>query len=168
MKACVKCLIEKPLSEFSKHRNFKDGLHADCKACCSAKSSAWYKANKDRAVAARIAWKTANSEKFKSYANTYKRANKGMVNANTAKRHAAKMRAIPQWANKFFIDEIYVLSALRTKVMGFQWHVDHIVPLQSKIVCGLHTEANLRVIPWIENVKKHNRYWPDMPGESNV
>lgn len=91
-----------------------------------------------------------------------------MVNADTAKRHAAKMRAIPAWANKFFIEEIYVLSALRTAMFGFQWHVDHIVPLQSELVCGLHTEANLRVIPWIDNVRKHNRHWPDMPGELNA
>lgn len=41
-------------------------------------------------------------------------------------------------------------------------HVDHIVPLQSNWVCGLHCEANLRVIPGAENESKRNFWWPQM------
>ena len=77
-------------------------------------------------------------------------------------RRARKMQAMPKWANEFFIKEAYALAQLRTKVMGFKWHVDHIVPLTSKVVCGLHTHDNLQVIPMLENSKKSNRWWPDM------
>jgi hypothetical protein len=42
-------------------------------------------------------------------------------------------------------------------------HVDHIVPLVSKFVCGLHCEANLQLLPGPENQRKGNRVWPDMP-----
>ena len=74
-----------------------------------------------------------------------------------------KLNAIPAWANKFFIEEAYHLAKLREKMCGGVWHVDHIVPLKSKVVCGLHVEHNLRVIPGTDNIKKGNRYWPDMP-----
>ena len=56
-----------------------------------------------------------------------------------------------------------VSAMQRTKAIGFQWHVDHIVPLQSPIVCGLHTIENLQVIPGALNLAKGNRMWPQMP-----
>lgn len=41
--------------------------------------------------------------------------------------------------------------------------LDHIVPLKSDFVCGLHWHGNIQLLSMSENRKKNNRYWPNMP-----
>ncbi|MDP3939632.1 MAG: hypothetical protein Q8R92_16065 [Deltaproteobacteria bacterium] len=107
------------------------------------------------------AWREANPEKWADVKRRWRKSNPGKVVAsNTARQERT---ATPAWANEFFIEEIYELAQLRTRLTGYEWHVDHVVPLRSKIVCGLHVEFNLRVIPAVHNLAKGNRHWPDMP-----
>lgn len=97
----------------------------------------------------------------------WKKRNPAAVSKSTQDRNAKKLRATPSWANEFFIEEAYRLAKLREKVCGGRWHVDHAVPLRSKMVCGLHVEHNLQVIPRSANTSKSNRWWPDMPGAAS-
>jgi hypothetical protein len=66
-------------------------------------------------------------------------------------REIAEVRQTPKWANRAKIREIYV-----NRPEGY--HVDHIVPLRGKNVCGLHVENNLQYLPALENMKKHNKF----------
>lgn len=59
--------------------------------------------------------------------------------------------------------EFYALSKKLSEESGEKHNVDHIVPLNNKLVCGLHCEANMQVISSAENFAKNNFYWPDMP-----
>jgi hypothetical protein len=69
-----------------------------------------------------------------------------------AMRHTlAKRKQIPPWANNEKIMEIYA-----NRPAGY--HVDHIVPLQGEIVCGLHVENNLQYLPARENMSKQNHF----------
>lgn len=73
----------------------------------------------------------------------------------------------PKWADKKKIKELYRAS----KLLGKEWHVDHLVPLMHPRVCGLHCEDNLEVITAAANLKKGNWHWPDMwmePMELNL
>ena len=76
------------------------------------------------------------------------------------KTNSSRMRkATPPWlteAHKFAIQKIYELRDLLFKETGIEHHVDHIVPLKGKNVCGLHVPWNLQVIPATENLQKGN------------
>lgn len=84
--------------------------------------------------------------------------NRHKLLANNARRRAQKLKASPAWADRAAIHEMYRCARL------LKYHVDHIVPLRSGIVCGLHVEHNLQVLPPRENKQKGNKWWPDMPG----
>lgn len=80
---------------------------------------------------------------------------RGKLNHLAALRRAERERATPPWANKGEIAKIYKMAA----EIGEE--VDHIIPLRGKIVCGLHVETNLRIVPKSVNRKKYNKFDPD-------
>lgn len=123
----------------------------------------WKRANPEKNRAAARRWAAENRERAREKARAWAKANHGRVVANVRLREAREKRAMPKWANRFFIGEIYDLARLRSKMLGEPWHVDHIVPLISPLVCGLHVEHNLRVIPARINRAKSNSHWPDKP-----
>jgi len=92
----------------------------------------------------------------------YTRQSRAKENAKDAKRRAAKLQATVAWANQDKIAAIYAEAQRISELTGMAYHVDHMVPLISKKVCGLHNEFNLQLLPGVENLQKHNRHWPDM------
>lgn len=75
-----------------------------------------------------------------------------------ARRRARKRMAMPAWADLNAIRAIYRDAKKRIKETGMAWHVDHIIPLAGKNVCGLHVHWNLQVIPAEDNLKKSNKF----------
>lgn len=91
----------------------------------------------------------------------FERAIKGL--AKCRDYQARKLRAVPPWANPAAMSEIYRAARLMGEVTGEVFEVDHIVPLRAHLVCGLHCESNLQILPRPLNRAKSNRRWPDMP-----
>lgn len=148
-KTCIKCKIEKSITEFYIRKDAKDNLHNSCKEC----------------TIKRVSNNINDSYKQyqKEYGKIYRKENRGYVNAHTAKREASRKRAVVSWSELDEIRELYKMSANMSKSTGIPHNVDHIIPLQSDIVCGLHVLANLQILSESENKSKGNRHWPDMP-----
>lgn len=123
-----------------------------------AAAKIWSDKNRDKVNRKARKWRENNPEKVSAANRLWSRTNRQKAAAKSSRRIAAKLKATPLWANHFFIEEIYDLAKLRTDNTGIAWHVDHIVPIRSKLVCGLHCHNNLRVIPAKINLLKSNMH----------
>lgn len=72
-------------------------------------------------------------------------------------------RAYCVWSDIEEVVRIHMACAIMNELGWDQYRVDHMVPISSRLVCGLHTHTNLQVISQYENDVKGNHMWPDMP-----
>ena len=73
----------------------------------------------------------------------------------------AREKRTPCWLQEddfWLMEQAYELANLRTRLFGFRWDVDHIVPLHGKLVSGLHVPHNLQVLPAKSNRDKSNKF----------
>jgi len=153
--------------ECNKHKTKK--LYVINAEKIKAKRRAKYAINpepeKDKAKIRSAEWRklNPNHEGTKASKKLWKKQNIGAINAHTAKRRAAKLQRTPSWLTETDFERIgneYKLAALLTKLNKEPWHVDHVIPLQGKLVSGLHVPSNLRVLRGTDNVIKANKFLP--------
>lgn len=131
---------EKPKSEASK-----------------AAGKRYYEKNRE-AVKARANARPKNE--VTQYKRKYKEANPELYKALVSVRKKRHRNATPSWittGQKLAMRQLYLQAIELTKLTGERYVVDHIVPLLSDEVCGLHVPWNLRVITQEENLKKSNK-----------
>lgn len=190
---CNRCFVEKSADEFSNSSSKKNGKQSACKLCAKQLRKDWsaanavrqketfsknYQRNKAARDLANKKWvaenlgrrreisrsyNVRNADKVRELGKKWRNANPDLLRHRYAHRRAAKVTATPKWADADKIREFYETADGLGMCTGDWYEVDHIVPLKSDIVCGLHCEANLQVLPRPENRSKSNRYWPDMP-----
>ena len=160
-KACSKCKETKSFGIFHKHKGKPHGLALWCKTCVKENSKRCYD-NRDpkERLSVKRAWQDKNRAKVNEYNNTWFRANPATCSAREGRRRAKKLNATPAWLSdehNAHIKRTYKLASLMKEITGIQYHVDHIVPLQGKSVCGLHVPWNLQVLRADLNLSKSNK-----------
>ena len=136
------------------------------------KARAYYAENKGALTETRKIYYNTHKGGYKKsqkiYYNTHKEAvkelcrawrikNRDKINAKSSIRRARKLKVndIKTADDRWLLHEIYKLAQLRTKVTGFNWDVDHIIPLSKE---GRHCLTNLQVVPASWNRSKGNRH----------
>lgn len=123
------------------------------------RASDWKKKNKDKVFDSNKRYmqkdeskklrREAQSRRYKNDPNKYR--------AMAKSRDGRVKMSMPSWETNKNVLEYYKAAG----ILGLE--VDHIVPIQSDIVCGLHCVDNFQMLTREENASKSNRFWPDMP-----
>lgn len=171
MKNCSSCREQKPFSHYSKRNASPDGLCAACKTCVNTRRKLYssdkeynkrrYWADPKASFERKEAWYKANPEKKKVHRKQYREANLEAVRLAESTKYIGRKTRVPKWLSQSQKQEIANVYSLRREVellTGEQYHVDHIVPLQGKNVCGLHVPWNLQILPSDINLSKHNGF----------
>jgi 5-methylcytosine-specific restriction endonuclease McrA len=83
---------------------------------------------------------------------------KGSHIARVSARQKRVKQATPKWADVSAIKEFYIDAQRLSKETGIPHEVDHVIPLQGKLVSGLHVPANLQILTESENTSKNNKF----------
>lgn len=175
-KQCACCKVVKPTEN-----NFaweKTRFSSWCRDCKKIKKKEWdlknqdrvkenakefyktyYPENKEKILQRTIEWQQNNKEKYAAKRKRWYEKNKEKSFAKSAKYRASKRNACPSWLDdtmKLEIEAIYLKANKISIETGMAHEVDHIVPLCSEIVCGLHVPWNLQVISQFDNRSKRN------------
>lgn len=171
---CTRCRLEKETSAFPKNRLRENGFSVWCRSChrawrsenrsTLAEKQRAYRADRPEYIAALNSdWRRRNADHQQQMKRDYRSRKPHVQVALNAKYRAAVKRATPPWADLRAIERLYERAARLTRTTGIDHHVDHIFPLQSEWVCGLHVESNLQVIAALPNQIKGNRQESEIP-----
>lgn len=135
----------------------------------NARAKAWYLLNKERKRQYDIEynkknrvkrnmqsleWTKKNKDKKLEICKKSYRKNRKQSFVNAANRRARLLLAMPKWLTEEHKAQLRIIYKNRPD----GYHVDHIVPLKGKIVCGLHVPWNLQYLPATENFSKGSQF----------
>lgn len=171
MKTCSKCQVSKPLADFGRHSQTRDGLKSRCRTCNAAEARDYAAVNAEQVRAARAAAYVASAAKIKARTSAYFQANKAKAlaarkryrdsNPDVARRANRKRRAL-----KIGSDGVLSLGIER-RLLGLQrhrcvncaadlrqvgYHLDHILPLSKG---GANQDSNTQLLCPTCNLSKH-------------
>ena len=130
--------------------------YQDHKESCQATARTSYAKNPQRSIEYTRQYRIDHEDEIKASL----KENSGQRNFYTANYKAAKLQATPRWANLKNMACWYRIAQRMTELTGVAYHIDHVIPLQGKLVSGLHVETNFAMITASANSQKSNSYTP--------
>ena len=123
----------------------------------------WVENNPDKVQACKMRYSKKHRKRLNKESAEYRKQHRPKYAFLSTKRRASKSKAMPKWLTKEdieFMEMCYVVRDQMSELHGEIFHVDHIVPLQGKRVCGLHVPWNLRIVSKDVNLTKGSKLEP--------
>jgi len=113
----------------------------------------YYIKNEETIVKRKKQWYIENPR----YNKQYRECNPSKISLLIRQYLQSKKCATPRWYESELIKRIYLKRNELSKLWNIVLHVDHIIPLQGKNVCGLHCWDNLQLLEASLNSRKSNK-----------
>jgi len=153
MSNCIICNTECPKSLY-KRTWVKERKYCSNKCI----KTAYRKNHPEKDQASKQKWLENNPETRAKASSEYYYRNKDFYFNLFAKRVSrmkqAAIKSLTEW-DIFYMEELYDLARKR------KLEVDHIIPIQHPLVCGLHVPENLQLLSRTANAQKSNKFNPD-------
>lgn len=163
--ACIECVKIQTVAwkdnNLERHKHAMRKWWENNKETHNARVKNWQAANPEKVKKAANMWVAANPEKVAAKTKRYRQRHPDQATAWAVASVAKRSKRVPNWLtpdDKWMLKEAYSLAKLRTKMFGFVWEVDHIIPLRGAAVSGLHVPTNVQVIPKALNRLKRNEF----------
>lgn len=119
----------------------------------------WIDRNKEQYLLSQNTWTSKNLKKVRLSKKKWRENNQDTIRAFASTRRALQKssRRLFTELSEFVLKEAMSLNILREEITNFNWHVDHMIPLQAESVCGLHVWNNFQCLPQVMNNSKSNK-----------
>jgi hypothetical protein len=152
--ACVDCLKDEWTKNSAKRADYFTAYNR--REEVKDRKNEWYQENREAVINSAA---TRPVHVLREYRNTWKANHKTQVRADTKARRRKHRDATPPWLSRkqrSEVRQLYQIAITMTQTTGEQYVVDHIYPLRSEAVCGLHVPWNLRILTQADNLRKSN------------
>ena len=150
---CIECGSIKTKSDSYKlyQKSYNESYRKINKPEIDEKKKEYYINNKEKCNKKSVEYSKNHPDIRRSICKKYSKNHKGRINAHTANRRSVRLNRTPAYADLSAIGLFY-------KNCPPGYSVDHIIPLQGKLVSGFHIETNLQYLTISENSSKGNKF----------
>ena len=122
------------------------------------RASEWYFANKEKKQAYDAKRREEKRHLYRAASKRHSQNHPAEKKAKVIARRQGIKQRTPSWARMVYMNLFYKIAKLEQERTGKMVHVDHIYPLKSDWVCGLHNEFNMQLLFAEDNIRKSNHY----------
>lgn len=168
-KECSLCKKIKPLGDFYKDSSVSHGFRSECMDCSKTYTNRnsthncvicdkLFSRTSPSITCSKKCKKIRKKETSRKNAQKWKEKNPAKYKIKSGKRRKFVKKATPNWVSITDLNAIHNEAKWLSENSKDNYHVDHIIPIINKNVCGLNVPENIQILSESDNLIKSNKF----------